>query len=121
MQKVESFVVDYTAKKEEPVFDYGEVADYPTDLYHFDAVSDGRLNCVVDWQTAAWDGMIAAVEGGQFDVGIGIIALSSKPPRPISSLAHHLMPIQIIQNSALVSKSTKHCGMPRAILSATLP
>ena len=41
MQKVESFVVDYTAKKEEPVFDYGEVADYPTDLYHFDAVSDG--------------------------------------------------------------------------------
>ncbi len=40
-QKVESFVVDYTAQAEEPVFDYGEVAEYPSTLYDFQGLATG--------------------------------------------------------------------------------
>lgn len=53
---VESFVVDYTAKAEEPIFDYGEVAEYPPTLYDFQGSAtgvDGFKN-VGDEQIAAF-------------------------------------------------------------------
>src|SRR5437764_5009642 len=40
-QTVESFVVDYNKKAEEPIFDYGEGNAYPTDLYRFGGVATG--------------------------------------------------------------------------------
>jgi polar amino acid transport system substrate-binding protein len=48
--------------------------------WEYDAVNEicRRLNCVVDWQTAAWEGMIAAVNGGQFDVGMDGITINDE-------------------------------------------
>lgn len=40
-QKVESFVVDYQTPKEELVFDYGTVSDYPQDLYRYGGLAAG--------------------------------------------------------------------------------
>lgn len=40
-QKVEAFAVDYQTPKQDLVFDYGEVADYPQDLYGYGGVADG--------------------------------------------------------------------------------
>ena len=37
-----------------------------------------RLNCVVDWQLAAWDTMIAAVQNGQFEVGMDGITITDE-------------------------------------------
>jgi polar amino acid transport system substrate-binding protein len=37
-----------------------------------------RLNCVVDWQLAAWDTMIAAVRDGQFEVGMDGITITDE-------------------------------------------
>jgi polar amino acid transport system substrate-binding protein len=46
----------------------------------YDAVNEicRRLNCVVDWQVAAWDTMIAAVRAGQFDVGMDGITITDE-------------------------------------------
>jgi polar amino acid transport system substrate-binding protein len=46
----------------------------------YDAVNEicRRLNCVVDWQVAAWDTMIAAVRAGQFDVGMDGITITEE-------------------------------------------
>lgn len=48
--------------------------------WEYDAVNEIclRLNCVVDWQTSAWDGMIAAISGGQFDVGMDGITINDE-------------------------------------------
>jgi ABC-type amino acid transport substrate-binding protein len=37
-----------------------------------------RLNCVVDWQLASWDTMIAAVQNGQFEVGMDGITITDE-------------------------------------------
>ncbi|MDQ3247704.1 MAG: transporter substrate-binding domain-containing protein, partial [Chloroflexota bacterium] len=37
-----------------------------------------RLNCQVEWQNAAWEGMIAAIAGGQFDVGMDGITITDE-------------------------------------------
>jgi polar amino acid transport system substrate-binding protein len=46
----------------------------------YDAVNEicRRLNCVVDWQVAAWDTMISAVREGQFDVGMDGITITEE-------------------------------------------
>jgi len=41
MERVESFVVDYKQESAERVFDYGEVAQYPSDLYRYHGVARG--------------------------------------------------------------------------------
>lgn len=48
--------------------------------WEYDAVHEicRRLNCVVEWQNAAWEGMIAAVNGGQFDVGMDGITINDE-------------------------------------------
>jgi ABC-type amino acid transport substrate-binding protein len=46
--------------------------------WEYDATEEicRRLNCVVDWQLASWDTMIAAVQAGQFDVGMDGITIT---------------------------------------------
>jgi polar amino acid transport system substrate-binding protein len=46
--------------------------------WEYDAVNEicRRLNCAVDWQVTAWDTMIAAVQEGQFDVGMDGITIT---------------------------------------------
>jgi polar amino acid transport system substrate-binding protein len=48
--------------------------------WEYDAVNElcRRLNCTVDWQNAAWEGMIAAINGGQFDVGMDGITITEE-------------------------------------------
>ncbi len=48
--------------------------------WEYDAVNElcRRINCVVDWQNAAWEGMIAAVNQGQFDVGMDGITITDE-------------------------------------------
>jgi phytanoyl-CoA hydroxylase len=41
MQQVETFVVDYNTKKDERIYDYGEIAEYPAGLYDYGGVTDG--------------------------------------------------------------------------------
>ena len=46
--------------------------------WEYDAVNEicRRLNCAVDWQVTSWDTMIAAVQEGQFDVGMDGITIT---------------------------------------------
>ncbi len=48
--------------------------------WEYDAVNEicARLNCVVDWQITSWDAMIAAVNAGQFDVGMDGITITEE-------------------------------------------
>ena len=48
--------------------------------WEYDAVNEicRRLNCAVDWQVTAWDTMIAAVQEGQFDVGMDGITITDE-------------------------------------------
>lgn len=48
--------------------------------WEYDAVEEicRRLNCTVDWQTSSWDAMIAAVNAGQFDVGMDGITITAE-------------------------------------------
>jgi len=48
--------------------------------WEYDAVNEicRRLNCQVDWQVTAWDTMIAAVQEGQFDVGMDGITITDE-------------------------------------------
>ncbi|HSJ53039.1 MAG TPA: transporter substrate-binding domain-containing protein, partial [Anaerolineae bacterium] len=48
--------------------------------WEYDAVNEicRRLNCEVDWQVTSWDTMIAAVQDGQFDVGMDGITITDE-------------------------------------------
>ncbi len=48
--------------------------------WEYDAVEEicQRLNCEVDWNVTAWDTMIAAVQEGQFDVGMDGITITEE-------------------------------------------
>jgi polar amino acid transport system substrate-binding protein len=48
--------------------------------WEYDAVNEicRRLNCVVEWQVTSWDTMIAAVQEGQFDVGMDGISITDE-------------------------------------------
>ncbi|HMN28684.1 MAG TPA: transporter substrate-binding domain-containing protein [Caldilineaceae bacterium] len=48
--------------------------------WEYDAVEEicRRLNCQVDWQNSSWDAMIAAVNAGQFDVGMDGITINDE-------------------------------------------
>jgi polar amino acid transport system substrate-binding protein len=53
--------------------------------WEYDAVNEicRRLNCVVDWQVTAWDTMIAAVQEGQFDVGMDGITITEERAKQV--------------------------------------
>ncbi len=46
--------------------------------WEYDAVAEicRRINCQVEWQAVAWEGMIAAINQGQFDVGMDGITIT---------------------------------------------
>ena len=48
--------------------------------WEYDAVNEmcRRLNCTVDWQVTSWDTMIAAVQEGQFDIGMDGITITDE-------------------------------------------
>lgn len=48
--------------------------------WEYDAVNEicVRLNCVVNWQVTSWDAMIAAINAGQFDVGMDGITITDE-------------------------------------------
>jgi ABC-type amino acid transport substrate-binding protein len=48
--------------------------------WEYEAVDEicRRLNCEVDWQVTSWDTMIAAVQEGQFDVGMDGITITEE-------------------------------------------
>jgi ABC-type amino acid transport substrate-binding protein len=48
--------------------------------WEYDAVNEicRRLNCAVDWQVTSWETMIAAVQEGQFDVGMDGITITEE-------------------------------------------
>jgi ABC-type amino acid transport substrate-binding protein len=53
--------------------------------WEYDAVNEicRRLNCTVDWQVTSWDTMIAAVQEGQFDVGMDGITITDERKQQI--------------------------------------
>jgi ABC-type amino acid transport substrate-binding protein len=53
--------------------------------WEYDAVNEicRRLNCSVDWQVTSWDTMIAAVQEGQFDVGMDGITITDERKQQI--------------------------------------
>ena len=48
--------------------------------WEYEAVDEicRRLNCEVDWQVTSWDTMIAAVQEGQFDMGMDGITITDE-------------------------------------------
>ena len=48
--------------------------------WEYDAVAEicARLNCVVEWNNTSWDGMIAAINAGQFDIGMDGITITAE-------------------------------------------
>lgn len=60
--------------------------------WEYDAVNEicRRLNCKVDWRVSAWDTMISAVRGGQFDVGMDGIAITDERSKQVDFSAPYL-------------------------------
>ena len=48
--------------------------------WEYDAIEEvcRRLHCQVEWQAVAWEGMIAAINQGQFDVGMDGITITDE-------------------------------------------
>ena len=49
-----------------------------------------RLNCALSWKTAAWDGMIAAVNKGQFDVAMDGITITDERAKQVDFSASYI-------------------------------
>ena len=54
--------------------------------WEYDAVEElcRRLNCVVRWETLAWEGMINAINQGQFDVGMDGITITAERAQQVA-------------------------------------
>jgi polar amino acid transport system substrate-binding protein len=78
--------------------------------WEYDAVNEicRRLNCVVDWQVTAWDTMIAAVQEGQFDVGMDGITITEERAKQVDFSA----PYMISQQFMLVSAGEDRFSTP---------
>jgi len=60
--------------------------------WEYDAVNEicRRLNCKVDWRASAWETMISAVRGGQFDVGMDGIAITEERAKQVDFSSPYL-------------------------------
>ena len=60
--------------------------------WEYDAMAElcRRLNCVVDWQNTSWDGMIAAIAAGQFDVGMDGITITDERAEQVDFSAPYM-------------------------------
>ncbi len=61
-------------------FNYIDAADGEAKGWDYDAIDEmcTRLNCVPDYQTFGWDGMIQAVSDGQFDMAADGITITAE-------------------------------------------
>ena len=66
--------------------------------WEYDAVNEicRRLNCVVDWQVTSWDTMIAAVQEGQFDVGMDGITITEERAQQVDFSAPYMVSQQFM-------------------------
>jgi polar amino acid transport system substrate-binding protein len=66
--------------------------------WEYEAVNEicQRLNCVVDWQVTAWDTMIAAVQEGQFDVGMDGITITAERAEQVDFSAPYMVSQQFM-------------------------
>jgi polar amino acid transport system substrate-binding protein len=55
-----------------------------------------RLNCTVEWQITAWDAMIAAVQNGQFDVGMDGITITGERKKQVDFSVPYMLSQQFM-------------------------
>lgn len=78
--------------------------------YEYDLVNEicARLNCTVDWQNSSWDAMIAAVNTGQFDVGMDGITITEERAQQVD----FSVPYKTLQNFMLVRAGEDRFTIP---------
>jgi ABC-type amino acid transport substrate-binding protein len=78
--------------------------------YEYDLMTEicRRLNCVIDWQNSSWDAMIAAVNAGQFDVGMDGITITEERAQQVDFSA----PYKTLQNYMLVRADEDRFATP---------
>jgi ABC-type amino acid transport substrate-binding protein len=61
--------------------------------WEYDAVNEmcRRLNCTVDWQVGSWDTMIAAINKGQFDIGMDGISITDERKKQVDFSAPYMI------------------------------
>jgi len=70
--------------------------------WEYDAMEEicRRLNCVVDWQNTSWDGMIAAIAAGQFDIGMDGITITEERAEQVDFSAPYMQSQQFMLTRA---------------------
>ncbi|MBP8292915.1 MAG: transporter substrate-binding domain-containing protein [Caldilineaceae bacterium] len=70
--------------------------------WEYDAMAElcRRLNCVVDWQNTSWDGMIAAISGGQYDIGMDGITITEERAAQVDFSAPYMQSQQFMLTRA---------------------
>jgi ABC-type amino acid transport substrate-binding protein len=60
--------------------------------WEYDAVTEicARLNCVVEWNNTSWDAMIAAINAGQFDIGMDGITITEERAEQVDFSAPYM-------------------------------
>jgi ABC-type amino acid transport substrate-binding protein len=60
--------------------------------WEYDAVTEicARLNCVVEWNNSSWDAMIAAINAGQFDIGMDGITITEERAEQVDFSAPYM-------------------------------
>ncbi len=93
-------------------FDYVDPQTGKAVGMEYDLVNEAcrRLNCTVDWKTSAWDGMIAAVHGGQFDIGMDGITINDERKQQVD----FSIPYKTLQSFMLVRKDETRFSTPKA-------
>ena len=78
--------------------------------WEYDAVNEicRRLNCTVDWQVTSWDTMIAAVQEGQFDVGMDGITITDERKQQVD----FSIPYMVSQQFMLVRADEERFSTP---------
>ncbi len=81
--------------------------------WEYEAVDEicRRLNCEVDWQVTSWDAMIAAVQEGQFDVGMDGITITDERKEQVDFSA----PYMISQQFMLVRADEERFSTPEEL------
>ncbi|MCL4862946.1 MAG: transporter substrate-binding domain-containing protein, partial [Caldilineaceae bacterium] len=83
----------------------GDAVGYEYDLVHEIC---RRLNCQVEWQNSSWDAMIAAVNAGQFDIGMDGITITEERATQVD----FSIPYKTLQNFMLVRAGEDRFATP---------
>jgi ABC-type amino acid transport substrate-binding protein len=70
--------------------------------WEYDAVTEicARLNCVVEWNNSSWDAMIAAINAGQFDIGMDGVTITAERAEQVDFSAPYMTSQQFMLVSA---------------------